>query len=173
VPRYIIDTESRSPRHDRFMRRLVEELTSPGTGLQPMILEERVRGTGSRHIHVIWDDWKGLSDEQRAEIVIDAYTQAEGEEAVSDITIAEGLTTEEALVLGLLPYVVEPLAKEAMTRTDHRRVFAEEAGRTLLGGNASQLRYPRREDANAAVKRLKKALPRSSWEVIHEVQREM
>lgn len=73
-------------------------------------------------------------------------------------------------MLGLLPFHVipSPRRRKGSADEEYLRVMKEEAAHTLLGPRAEELCYPRVEDANEAVKRLKKALPRSVWEVKRE-----
>jgi hypothetical protein len=171
MPRYIITSSSRSPKHDRLVKKLVQELTAPGTDLEPLILEERVPATQSRHVYVVWDAWRGIAEEERSAIIVEAYTRAEGEDAAAQVTIASGVTPEEARVLGLLPWKVLPIrdGSKSPSEEEYKKAIAAEARRTLFGARARELRYARREDAEAAKERLEKALPGSSWTVIQEV----
>ena len=170
MPRFVITPHAPSPKHERFVKKLVQEFTAPCTNPQPLILEEQVPSTKSRQVRVIWDAWKDLSDEQRSAVIADAYTEAEGPEAAAEITIAEGVTPQEALALGLLPFKVVPARKrdEAAAPEDYRKAVAGEARRTLLGAKAKDLRYARVEDAEQARERLEKAVPGSSWAVVQE-----
>jgi hypothetical protein len=171
MPRYIRTPRPPSPKNDKLVRKLAQELSADSGKLQPLILEEHLPATKSRHVHVIWDAWKDVPDEERGNVILDAYAQVEGEEAAEDVTIAEGATPQEALALGLLAYKVEPLYRrgDAIPLGEYAKVIEAEAKRTLLGGKAKGLRYARTEDAEAARKRLEEALPRSSWAVVQEV----
>jgi hypothetical protein len=182
MPRFIIHPQAPSPKHERLVQKLVQEFKASSTNLQPLILEEQVPSTKSRHVRVIWDAWKDLTNEQRSSVIVDAYRQAEGPGAADEITIAEGVTPPEALALGLLPFKVVPTPRRdgAAHPTEpqppkvkpgqiaQRRVLAEEARRTLLGPRAKELRYARLEDAESARQRLEQALPGSSWAVVQE-----
>jgi hypothetical protein len=175
MPRIIITSSSKSPKHAKLIKRLAQELTSQGNDRQPLILEEQIDSTGSRHVHVVWDEWKGIPDEVRSRVIVEAYQQAEGDSVAEQITIAAGVTAEESLALGLLPWKVRAARKrhEAQpTMAEHKKAFAAEARNTLLGGDARELRYSRAEDAEDARQRLEKALPRSKWIVEKEVQYE-
>jgi hypothetical protein len=168
MPRHILTSEGRHPQHNKFVKKLLRELNSPGGAIQLFILEEHVAVTKSRHIHVIWDAWRYLSFEERAEIVLDAYGQAEGQSA-EDIAVT-GLTPEEAVGFGLLPYKVQAVRWRDGRGSPEvfQKAFDEEAARTLLGSRASQLRYARLEDAEQALPRLRQSLPGSSWVVVKE-----
>jgi hypothetical protein len=173
MPRHIIRSAPRSPKHDRFVKKLAQELKLPGTQPQPLILEEEVPATGSRHVHVIWDQWKKLPDEERTDVIIEAYGQAESKEYAEQITIASGLTSAEALALGLLPWRLEPtLTQDERSEADCEQALRKEADFTLLGVKHAMdhgLRYARREDADAALKRLQQILPGSSWRMVRDV----
>jgi hypothetical protein len=174
MPRFIIRPSAQSPRHDSFVKKLVQEFTTSSANLQPLILEEQVPSTKSRHVRVIWDRWKELDDEQRAAVIVDAYTQAEGAQAADEITLAEGVTPQEALALGLLPYKIVPARKktDSLPLEAYQAAQAKEARHTLLGPKARELRYARIEDAQDAQQRLQQALPGSSWAVVQEMATE-
>jgi hypothetical protein len=171
MPRFIITPGARSPKHDAFVKKLVQEFTNSSANVQPLILEEQIPATGSRHVRVIWDRWKEIGDEQRAAVIADAYAQAEGPEAAAQITIAEGVTPQEALALGLLPFKVVPARKknDPLPPEDYQAALAREARQTLLGPKAKELRYARIEDAEQAHRRLQQALPDSTWAVVQEL----
>src|SRR5438132_3766342 len=104
MPRVIIHSAPRSPKFQRYVRRLVHELKNPGSCPQPLILEEEVSATRTRHVRVIWDQWKKIPDEERTDMILEAYKQAEGSDYADQITVINGLTGTEALALGLLPW---------------------------------------------------------------------
>lgn len=174
MPRFIITPSANSPQHAAFVKKLVQEFTSSSANLQPLILEERVPSTKSRHVRVIWDRWKELDDEQRAAVIEDAYSQAEGPQAAAEITLAEGLTPPEALALGWLPYKVVSARKksDASALEAYQAALAKEVRNTLLGPKAKELRYARIEDAQQAEQRLQQALQGSSWAIVHELATE-
>jgi hypothetical protein len=172
MPRFILKKPPKPPEHDKLVRRLVQELRTPGDGLQPLILEQEIEATGSRHVHVIWDRWKDLSEEQRSDVGWEAYTQAEGAKTTEEITIATGATPAEAVVLGLLPFKVVPTRKRhepAPPMAKCKKALKAEARNTVLGPEADELRYPRMEDAEEAKDRLEKSLTGSEWSIIQEV----
>ena len=172
MPRIILKKPPKPPEHEKLVRRLAQELKSPGSELQPLILEQEIEATGSRHVHVIWDRWKELSEEQRSDIIWDAYAEAEGVDAGEDITLASGLIPQEAVVLGLLPFKLLHSRKRHEARPPmarYKKVMEAEVRNTLLGPEADELRYPRHEDAEEARSRLEKALPGSEWAIVQEV----
>src|SRR5205814_7263182 len=140
-------------------------LRQPSGRVMPYILEEEVSATGLRNVTVIWDRWKGIREENRSDVILAAYEAAEGKEYADSVASAIGVTPTEAVALGYLSYLAEPLRRndDPITEADYRRAFAEEATRTLLGKSAKELRYPRVEEANEAYDRLMAALPGSHW----------
>ena len=168
MPRRVINRGIVSTDHPKLVSRLVEELKkSAGDG--PYILEEVHVPIDSRHVHVIWDKWRGIREEERSKIIYEAYADLEGEDATSNITIASGITPRDALALGMLPYVVRPTKDNGRhTRAGHQEIIDDEAKNTLLG-SGEELRYPTLEDAEAARRRLEQHMPDASWCVVQEV----
>jgi len=172
MPRIVLAKPPKPAVHDKLVKRLAQELRSPGDDVQPLILEQHIEGTGSRHVHVIWDTWSDLSDEQRSAIIDEAYSQTEGAKAASRITLASGVTPDEAVVLGLLPYKVVSTRRRHEAKppaAEYKKATREEAAHTVLGPQAAELRYPRLEDAEAAKRRLETAVRGSQWSVVQEV----
>jgi hypothetical protein len=170
MPRIIRTFEDRHPRHKMLVKRLIQEFTTPGTDLQPLILEERTPQTRTRHIYVIWEKLVDLSFEQRFDLIMDAYRQVEGEAAAELVLSATGLTAVEALAHGLLPYLLVPNRRKGDKHSpqDYSCAMAKEAKHTLLGADAKELRYASLEDAEQARERLKANLPGSAWRIKHE-----
>lgn len=181
MPRFVINSPAEVRHHDKLVKRLAQELESHSpTDLQPLILEERIDATGSRHVYAIWDKWKDLSDDERSQVIVEAYSQTEGPAVAEQITIAAGLTPIEALSLGLLPWKVVRKGKKTKMPVSpdlQKQLAAMEAERaesrnTLLGKSGKELRYARAEDADDARKRLEAAAPGFHWMVVKEEQQE-
>jgi hypothetical protein len=76
----------------------MEEWIKPKQKGQPLIILEGKQGE-PQHIYVIWDEWKGLGQQDRSEIIMDVVENLSGRNAVPDlslVTVAMGLTAEEA-----------------------------------------------------------------------------
>ena len=83
--------------YTNLVDRLADEWRAPdATAAEPVILEEPDRLGVVRHVYVVWDAWAQLSREVRAEIIMDAADRVKPRPTVSDITIAMGLTADEA-----------------------------------------------------------------------------
>jgi hypothetical protein len=50
---------------------------------------------------VIWSDWGDFNQQERSEIIMDAYEEARGSDLVSLVTVAMGLTPTEAERMGI------------------------------------------------------------------------
>lgn len=82
---------------------LMKEWTEPKEEGQPVIVLEGDEGQ-PQHIYVIWDEWQGLDQRQRSEIIMDVAENLSGGRVVpglSLVTVAMGLTSEEAKRMGI------------------------------------------------------------------------
>lgn len=169
MSRHVIKRGVPSSRHDALVNELKNELAS-GKRPQPAFIEEDYAPTKSRHIYVIWDRWASVPEDERIEVILRAYEEFEGPGSSDNIAIAIGVTGSEAIEIGLLPFVVDyPHSDVAVI--DYEAAKKTERAATILGANAGELRYPTREEAEAAIERLQNAVPNSNWTVIHEVEK--
>jgi hypothetical protein len=79
---------------------LARELLRP-TRRGPRIIEEKVRGINRIHVTVIWPKWRDIDPADRSSTILDAYEQARGPEGMLSVSVAMGLTPEEADRLGI------------------------------------------------------------------------
>lgn len=96
-------------------KRLVQEWQNPQENPNnPIIIEEGDAfsqgpmfsvspsgGSGPSRIYVIWHEWQGMDQIERSGIIMDAFKIARGEPAALQVTMAMGLTAEEAGRLGI------------------------------------------------------------------------
>src|SRR5688572_21797239 len=108
MPRHIIEAKAESEGFNDVINALARELKADGGGLQPVILERVAKNPPARYVTVIWDRWKKVPEDIRPELIVAAYTRAEGQEASDAIMTAEAVTPAEAVALGLMPYTVIP-----------------------------------------------------------------
>jgi hypothetical protein len=86
-----------SPDQTRLTAALEKEWRTPNPAVQePVVLEESDSKGNVVHIYVIWSDWANLSRETRGETIMDAAERVKSVPEVLNITIAMGLTPEEA-----------------------------------------------------------------------------
>ena len=64
------------------------------------------------HLYVVWGEWAGMGQRERSKIIMNAYQLARPEhpENVTAVTVAMGLTPEEAKRMGIEYAPLEPVA---------------------------------------------------------------
>lgn len=88
---------------DELTRLLHGEWTKPRRSGQPLIIIEG-KAREPYHIYVVWDAWRELNQTERSEIIMDVVENLAGEDCLptsSPVTVAMGLTTEEAKRMGI------------------------------------------------------------------------
>src|SRR4051794_18800016 len=87
----------RPPSYDQLVDGLATEWGTPNmTATEPAILEEKDARGELAHIYVVWSDWADLDRQTRGEIIMDAAERVKPKDEVLKITIAMGLTPNEA-----------------------------------------------------------------------------
>src|SRR5262249_2770979 len=106
-------SQEQPQREESLVQQLAAELTAvPDTTApmrQPLIIEEPLGQADSLHVSVIWEHWRLIDAGRRSLAILNAYELA-APDRVNQITIAMGVTTEEAVDVGLLPYGIEPIS---------------------------------------------------------------
>ena len=79
----------------------------------PVLIEEEKParfGTARKplHLYVIWDEWEDLPQQDRSEIIMDAYEATHATPDIVRVTLAMGLTKSEARKMGLNYQVASP-----------------------------------------------------------------
>jgi hypothetical protein len=93
---------TRPPDQALLIDRLAQEWRAPDpTATEPVILEEPDAKRRVAHVFVIWSDWVQLDRIRRGEIIMDAAERVKSVEDLLNITIAMGLTPEEADRFGI------------------------------------------------------------------------
>lgn len=93
---------SRSVEHDALVSELLAEWKNPnGQAAEPVILEEAGPSRKLSHLYVIWSKWAHVDRVERSEVIMDAAERKLSPPDVLEITIAMGLTAEEADRLGI------------------------------------------------------------------------
>lgn len=97
VPRRKIGPKTLGLRGEELLKVLVEEFKNPSDNpSRPDILEEGGEGSKPLHLYVVWDEWADLPQEDRSDLIMDAFIRSEGEEKGYLVTVAMGLTHDEA-----------------------------------------------------------------------------
>jgi len=88
---------TRSVQQNELIDRLAKEWQFPdATATEPVILEEQDKKGDLVHVYVVWSDWAQLDREKRGDIIMEAAEHVKPSEQVLNITIALGLTPDEA-----------------------------------------------------------------------------
>ena len=170
MPRKVRSPEISKPRRNpRLVEDLAGELRSSRESGQPRIEEEHFK-TGSIRVVVLWDRWDHVSQEERSDVIIEAYRAVEGEEFAGRLALVNGLTIPEAQASGMLPIRLIAALREddPATPAQCRQALIEEGASTLLDDDDPQLWFATEEEAEEARKRLSARLPGSEpcWVVI-------
>ena len=83
---------------EQLLERLLQEWRAQQAGEgEPLIIEESpLRGGRANHLYVIWSDWTDLTPIERSKLIMQAYTQFRGSDLANSVTLAMGLTPDEA-----------------------------------------------------------------------------
>jgi hypothetical protein len=95
-------TPERSSDYTKLVDDLDAEWGNPqSTNAEPVILIEPDRDGKPVHVYVVWNKWSHVDRVQRSEIIMDAAERRLPQPEVLNITIAMGLTPDEARAMGL------------------------------------------------------------------------
>jgi len=77
---------------------LLQEWRAQQTGEgEPLIIEEApLSGGRANHLYVIWSEWADLTPIERSRLIMQAYEKHRGRDLANGVTLAMGLTPEEA-----------------------------------------------------------------------------
>ncbi len=90
------------PKAEDLLNRLLQEWENPDSTLtEPVIIEEN--GTQDRpiKIFVVWSEWAELNQQERSEIIMDAFEKLRSPQQSLRVTVAMGLTQDEAARMGI------------------------------------------------------------------------
>ena len=163
-----IEPSLTSEKRKELLQRLENEVTEkPSSGKIaweiPLIFEmvlERLNGTSDRmDVLVIWDAFRDIHSEERADLIAEAY-----HERADLIVQALGVTPAEALDQCLLPYHVMHMDRPGETEPDAMRKALLDEGAFELGERL-ELYLPTRKMAEAAQSRLNERVPNGRWAI--------
>ncbi|HJT76043.1 MAG TPA: hypothetical protein VJ739_02485 [Gemmataceae bacterium] len=152
--------------------KLTAELKSGREYGQPFIYEQEYQ-TGKLRVTVVWDEWDGMSLQERSATILRGYELAEGDAYRDRVALASGLTVPEAHAAGMLPYeILAALRKgDPVTVEQAWQAMLEEGATRLAPGRKVQLRFATEEEAEACRQRLIRRFPGS--EDVWLINREM
>lgn len=93
-------TQSALPSETALQAELENELRSPKASGEPDIVIERPHPT-TIHLVVIWSKFQGIEQVIRSSIILDAFVAAKGIPEAQKVTVAMGLTPDEAQRMGI------------------------------------------------------------------------
>jgi hypothetical protein len=95
-------TRNQNPRYVALEEKLVREGQQPQTGVaEPVIIMEAERQQAPTHLYVIWREWANMSLRDRSKLILNAYEKVQGANFALNVTVALGLTPEEAELQGI------------------------------------------------------------------------
>ncbi|MDR3635219.1 MAG: hypothetical protein P4L84_15550 [Isosphaeraceae bacterium] len=134
------------------------------------IMESAIGRSDSLYATVISERWKDIPREDRWKIILDAYREHDDSKA-RRIAVAQGLTMEEALLLGVLPFRIvttwkqgDPVTLDQLTRA----LLSEGAIKTPSG---LLLGFQSLDEAKQAYVHLQERIPGPYWAIVHEIVR--
>ncbi|MFI5378995.1 MAG: hypothetical protein ACHRHE_06850 [Tepidisphaerales bacterium] len=162
-----MSTRAIASRHP-LVSQLAARISGALTLEEPYILQDRVPQTASCHVVVIWDEWADMDRTERGRIIVDAFQDAGVKDAVR---VAMGLTQQEALRTGYLPYQVVANWKKSDGEPVFRRLkqtIERTPGVHVRTGSSEQLRYPTLEHAQEAYRHVSGAVAGPYWAIVKE-----
>jgi hypothetical protein len=100
MPRRELTTLLDDVRTPQLRERLSNEFRNPREDEpEPVFIEDHTP-VGTR-LYVIWSAWGDLNQRQRSEIIMDAFREARPQPEVFRVTVAMGLTPDEARQMGV------------------------------------------------------------------------
>jgi hypothetical protein len=94
---------ARTTGHEQMVLDLLDEWTQPASpNTEPIIFEEAGQGQRLAHVYVVWSRWADVDRVERSEIIMEAAERKLPAEDVLNITIAMGLTPDEAIRMGMV-----------------------------------------------------------------------
>jgi len=143
MPRKIHSPGTVTPRqHSQLVDELARELKTVRESGQPFIDEEHFE-TNAIRVVVLRDRWAEIPEDDRFDVIFNAYRTAEGETYANRIGPASGLTIPEAYASGMLPFqIVTGMRRgDSVTFDQCRRAMIEQGASTLLDPAWPQLRF--------------------------------
>lgn len=160
--------QSDRTKHKRVAE-LAHRIKSPLVLAEPFILQDRIAQTRTRHVVVIWDDWDDLDSAARSQVIVDAFNAADvlGEDSVS---VAMGITQQEAMQMGYLPYGIVTTRKgtDPVSLEQPRHAMENVGGIHIRTGSSHQLRFPSLDLAKEAYRQLLGVIPGPYWAITQE-----
>jgi hypothetical protein len=146
--------DAKVPR-ETLVEQLTKELLGEAQAQGPVIFEVPIRDTDTFHVIVVWEEWAGVSPEDRSSIILEAYANRDEARVDDDpmsprITLVIGATAEEAIELDLLPYSLTPDVHRKHAAYDEIKQAMLQEGAIRLPTGHVELRFPTLQMAKEA-----------------------
>jgi len=157
------ETKIADDQRNDLLRRLFDERKGQSTTGGPSIFEIPLDQSDMLDVMVVWNDWHGVRSEDRTELIKEAYRDHQEE-----LALALGVTYEEAIEQGVLPYRVRQRfgPQPKFDNEQVRSAYLSVGGVERPDGEIS-LRYPTMSTAQTAVAKLQQLLPGTEWLISH------
>jgi hypothetical protein len=153
-----------SEHRQELVGQLSQELAGRTTEGGPVIFEIPLDQRDEVDVFVVWQAWEGLRWEDRASVIVEAYRGQP-----TKIAQPLGVTYDEAVEQGLLPYAVEPNVRrdEEADLNRLRDAMLREGGIELPDDRRTvKLRFPNMKMAESAYHKLCEAVPEGCWSLV-------
>jgi hypothetical protein len=158
-PRTTVLTEER---RKVLLDKLRNELAERTRTSDLLIFEIPLEQSDKIDVLVVWQAFESLRSEDRTRLILDAYPKTRQR----TISLALGVTYQEAMEQALLPYAVRPLMRRGEADPDELRKVMLEVGGIALPEEKVDLRFPTMAMAEAAYQKLCDRLPGGHWAIV-------
>lgn len=152
--------------YDPLIATLAEELNHEGQVGEPLIFENPVQAQGRFFAIVVWSAWRSVPVRQRASLILEAYRRYDqahpDHPKAPHLTMATGMTWEEADQRGLFPYSITPNTRPGEVDSQAVQDAMRSEG-AIVTATGLKLRFASREAAEQAFQRLHDKLPQAYW----------
>jgi hypothetical protein len=156
-----------SERHRELVGQLSRELAGKPTRGGPVIFEIPLDQRDEVDVFVVWQAWEGLRWEDRSSVILEAY-----QGLPTKVAQPLGVTYDEAVQQGLLPYAIEPNVHRGEKADEGRlrdALLKQGAIELPDRGGTIRLLFPNRRMAESACDDLRKAVPEADWSIVQNV----
>lgn len=140
-------------------RKLVAELRGKGPRNGPVIFEMPLQRSKRKDVFVVWDEFREVPVDEREALIRKAYPTTD------HATLAQvyGLTVQEAMDDGLLPYSIVSMARKGEADPEQLEEAMRREGVVVRGTTGWEVRLPTMPIAESALRRLVQQLPTGYW----------
>ncbi len=155
------ETKLPADRRKAILERLVAEREGKPAPDGPVIFEIPLEQPDKLDVMVVWREWEQIRSEDRTQLIQEAY-----HDKGDGLALALGVTYQEAIDQGVLPFRVRPrFGPQSHFTEEELRAACLSVGGFVGPEGGVELRFPTRTTAEQAVEQLIEWLPGSQWVV--------